>query len=221
LILLALLIVAQSSRPDRIVAAYPVLFAAGASLIDRFNQQWLLNGAVAIVFAGGLILAPAGLPVLEPDTLARYARTIGVIPQIEKGKPTSLPQWFGDRFDWDELYVAVGDAYESLSPEERKKAVVLGAYYGHAGAVEHFGKGRIPVISGHNSYHLWGYGIFTGEVVLAVGFRRSDLEPFFEEVTLAGTYSRRYSNDVSSPVFVCRRLKMPLPEAWRRVKVYI
>ncbi|MBX7059099.1 MAG: glycosyltransferase family 39 protein [Leptospirales bacterium] len=221
LLLLAGLIATQSSRPDRIAAAYPALFAGGACFFERIGRRWIMPAALSVVLLTGIVFLPAGLPILPPAALARYAAAIGVIPQIERGQAAALPQWFANRFDWDVMYESVKGAYDALPDDERKEAVVLGAFYGHAGALERFGRGSIPVISGHNSYHTWGYGNASGQIVIAVGFRKEDLLTEFEEVKQVGSYSRRYSVDANVPIYLCRRLKSPLPEAWKRLRFFV
>ncbi len=224
-ILLTVMIVSSSSRPDRIVAAYPALFAAGAAAFDRFAVQkgraWVFKAASVTALVSGLLLAPVGLPILPPEQLSRYAALIGVIPQIEKGKSTALPQWFGDRFDWEKVSDSVSAAYRSLSPSDQTRAVIFAVDYGKAGAIEKLGENLPPVISGHNSWYLWGPGPATGEVVIAVGMPREKLLEFFEEVVPAGGYSRRYSRDENIGIFICRRLKRPLREIWPRIRFFV
>lgn len=220
-ILLGFLILAQSSRPDRIAAAYPVLFAGGACLLEKLRQRWIMPTALATVVAAGIAFLPAGLPVLPPESLATYASTIGVIPQIEKGKAAALPQWFGDRFDWEKLNESVTNAYEALPSGTRKETVVLGKYYGHAGAIEHFSRGSIPVISGHNSYYLWGYGKGKDKSVLAVGFKREELEGAFKDVKEVGKYSRRFTNETEVPVYLCQGLRIGTEDFWKRIRFFV
>jgi Dolichyl-phosphate-mannose-protein mannosyltransferase len=220
LILLATLVLAHSSRPDRIAAAYPILFAAGACALTQSGRTRLTWAAVALVTVSAAVFAPAGLPVLPPDRLAEYARTIGVIPQIERGKATALPIWFGNRFDWERMYESVKAVYESLPPSDRDNTVILAGYYSHAGAIERFSGRSIPVVSGHNNYYLWGPGRRNWSSVIAVRVPREKLEELFADVKPAGSYSRRFTNETDVPIFLCRRPRMSVDELWQRLKVY-
>jgi hypothetical protein len=162
LVLLALLLASRVSRADRIAGIYPLLFAAGAVAVERAaarpGWRWLRGAALALVAAGAIAFAPVGLPVLAHDALARYVAVLGVVPRIEKGeaKRADLPQWFADRFGWPELADQVTRVAESLPAAERARAVVIAPSYGQAGALELLGRGLPPVLSGHNTYFLWG-----------------------------------------------------------------
>ncbi|TGK06537.1 hypothetical protein EHO60_16065 [Leptospira fletcheri] len=220
-ILLGFLILAKSSRPDRIAAAYPVLFAGGACLLEKLKGRWIMPAALTTVVVTGIAFLPAGLPVLPPGILSDYASAIGVIPQIEKGKAAALPQWFGDRFDWEKLYESVQNSYDALPPDLRKETVVLGRYYGHAGAIEHFGRGSIPVISGHNSYYLWGNGKGKDKAILAVGFQREELETVFRDVKEVGKYSRRFTNEKDVPIYLCQGFEIGIEDFWKKIRFFV
>ncbi|MBL8020234.1 MAG: glycosyltransferase family 39 protein [Leptospirales bacterium] len=221
LILLAVVIVAHSSRPDRIAAAYPILFASGACFLVRLNRRWPAYAVGSLLILGGAAFAPAGLPVLSPDKLAAYAQTIGVIPQIEKGDVAPMPMWFGNRFDWDRVYESVRVVYDSLPANEKSTAVVYTGYYTQAGAIERFGRGSIPVISGHNNYYLWGKDGSNWNTVIALGVEEQKLSEVFAEVHQVGSYSRRFTNDTDVPIYLCRQPRLTRAEMWRKAKVYL
>jgi len=216
LILLFTLMIANSSRPDRIAAAYPVLFAAGACFLAAPQRKFAAYASAVLLAVGAAVFAPAGLPVLPPDQLASYARTIGVIPQIEKGNATALPMWFGNRFDWENVYSSVKRVYESLPAADKRSAVVYTAYYAQAGAVELYARGSIPVISGHNNYYLWRNEEQAWKTVIAVGVPKERLHLVFEEVEQVASYSRRYSNQTDVPIYLCRRPRFTPVEMWKK-----
>jgi hypothetical protein len=70
------------------------------------------------------MLAPLCLPILSPERTARYTQTLGLVPQLERGKTSPLPQWLADRFDWEEMLRTVAGVYHNLTPEEQSKAVI-------------------------------------------------------------------------------------------------
>lgn len=229
LVLLALVLASRVSRPDRIAGIYPVLFAAGAVAVERAaargGWRWLRGAAVAVVVSGAAVFAPLGLPVLPPDTLARYAAFLGVVPQIEKGegKRSELPQWFADRFGWPELVDQVTRIYRGLPDEERSRAILVAPSYGHAGALELLGRGLPPVFSGHNTYFLWGLEQapkVDARVAIVIGSRPDDLRKVFAEVEEVAVhrcgYCMRWRDGM--PIHVARGPKVPLAEAWPRVK---
>ena len=55
-----------------------------------------------------------------------------------------------------------------------------------------------------------------------LGGEREGLERSFESVELAGRVPCRFCMPYESnlPIFVCRNLKLPLPEVWERLKNY-
>ena len=66
-------------------------------------------------------------------------------------------------------------------------------------------------------------GDLSGEILIAVGISRKDLEESFESVTPAGLvwsrYARPYDNDLT--IYVVRGLKVPFEQVWRALRSYI
>ncbi|GAK51159.1 glycosyl transferase family protein [Candidatus Moduliflexus flocculans] len=225
LILLSVMFASHSSRPDRMLAAYPALFAAGAYLIEQgLKSSRLRNGGqitiVALLLIAWLPLLPFSLPLLPPETMNAVPSPV----QIEAGVNSRLPQWLADRFGWEELVTRVANVYETLSPEERAKCAIVAGNYGQAGAVELFGKAYHlpPVISGHNTYWLWGTGDYTGEVAIILGGNSAELRNVFQEVktaTLAECAFCRPDLKIV-PIYVAKGLKLPVTTAWARAKSY-
>jgi len=86
LVLLALLMAGGKSRPDRIAAFYPLLFAAGGAALDGALRGralgWLRIAYPGLLALGGLALLPLSLPVLPPEPTAVYAAEVGSVPKI-------------------------------------------------------------------------------------------------------------------------------------------
>ncbi|MEE8526589.1 MAG: glycosyltransferase family 39 protein [Thermoanaerobaculia bacterium] len=224
LALLVLVMVAQKSRPDRIVGAYPVMFAAGAVWWDAQRHRrgfgWTRWALPALLVVVGTALAPLSLPVLPPPQLASYSATLGIVPQLEQGagKVSPLPQWFADRLGWEELVEKVAAAADELTPEERARALILMPSYGHAGALELLGRGNdLPrVVSGHNTYHLWGFGGEEPEALITVGYGPQSLSELFEDFRQVATYRCDYCMAwrQDAPIYVVRGRKASVREAW-------
>jgi len=234
-ILLGILVASQSSRPDRIAGLYPILLAAGAVWWEGFLSRRaapLRWAFVGIVIAGGLALAPLFQPWLPPAQLARFAGFVGIDTQMERGegKRAELPQWLADRLGWEELVAQVAAVVENLPPDERRRTLISAPSYGHAGAIELLGRPYElpPVVSGHNTYHLWGRelaGRLADGPVIVVGSNRSDLESLFDDVQQVGIYECDYCmnwrNDM--PIYVARQSKLTaseFEEAWEGFKHY-
>jgi hypothetical protein len=225
-----LLAATGSARADYLTPAYVMLFAGGAVVIERayarWRQRWLAPATLAALAVAGVAFLPGSLPVLPPEQLSRFAQAVGLTEaSMERGKSAPLPQYFADRFGWEELTATVDRIYRSLPPEEQARAAILTGNYGEAGAIHHFGRraGLPPTISGHNTYYLWGPGDATGEVAIVVGIRDVDgLRRSFERVEQAATftcdYCMSYENDM--PIYIVRRPTLPIAEAWPQVKHY-
>lgn len=224
---LGVLILTGSSRPDRIAALYPFLFAAGGvALEQRFARRggaWLRPALFALLILGGLVLAPLSIPLLPPDAMARYAATLDVTPQIERGKASHVPQWFADRFGWEEMVDKVAEVYSRLPEADRASTLLVADNYGKAGALELFGPARgLPrVISTHNNYHLWGPGDTSARVVIAVGSDREDLEQVFTDVEQAATLGCSYCYYDGEPIWVARGLKIDIQQSWPMFREFI
>lgn len=225
LLLLGVMFASHSSRPDRMLAAYPALFAAGAHLIEQgLKTSRLRNGGqvaiIVLLLIAGLPLLPFSLPLLPPYLMNAVPSPV----QIEEGVNSRLPQWLADRFGWEELAARVAEVYDTLSPEEQAKCAIVAGNYGQAGAVELFGKAyHLPrVISGHNTYWLWGTGDYTGEVAIVTGGDPAELQSVFREVSTADVVECAFCRPDAKtlPIYVAKGLSMPIAKVWPQVKSY-
>jgi hypothetical protein len=227
LFLLATMMWAGSSRPDRMLAAYPMLFAGGGVLIAGFverRSRWLLQTVIAgVVLVGGVLFAPIALPVLPPGTQAQYAERLSP-PRVEQGATARLPQWFADRFGWEEMAASVAEVLRSLPEQEPGQVLLLAENYGEAGALELFGPryGLPPVLSPHNTYHLWSAEHDEAPTYIAIGLPEEELRRIFGEVTPVGvhrcTWCMDYENDL--PIYICRDARTPFGDWWPTMKWY-
>jgi len=222
LALLAVMALTGESRPDRVAGVYPVLFAAGGVVLERLAaaRRWVPAALVAWLGLWGIILAPLGLPILSPHTTARWAATLGVIPQIERGegKRNELPQWFADRLGWEQLVDDVAAVREGLTPDERDEVVFFAPSYGQAGALEWLGRDRglRPVYSTHNSWYLWGPPPDPVDVAIVLGNERETLEELFEQVELTRVHHCGLCMPWRDrmPIWVVRRARVRFADRW-------
>lgn len=221
LLLLAGMVFSGSSRPDRIAALLPALFAAGAARLDgsRRAGSRLPAMAAGLLALGAVALAPIGLPVLSPPALGAYAQALGVVPKIERRKSSAAPQWFGDRFGWDRVARAAEHATAQLPAQERARAAVIGASYGYSGALERFGRGLPAIIGRHNAWHEWGIPEPAPTTLLWVGFQEAEVRRYCAQFEIAARFTRPYTTDVDRPIFLCRQLREPLAQLWPRLRL--
>lgn len=199
-----------------IAPAYPILFAPGAVLLERWRLPSLLTlirpaYLVALALVGALI-APDVLPILPPATLARSYPTYS--------------ESLADRFGWNTLTTDVERVYASLPPVQRAQSCVLTSNYGEAAALQQLaGPNRLPpVISAQNDYYIWGPGRCTGRVLIVVDSRPSEvpkLRPHYTHVALAAVHHCRYCVDYerSVRIYVLSGAEKRLfPQLWQRLK---
>jgi hypothetical protein len=147
----------------------------------------------------------------------------GLVGETEREATGPLPQFFADRFGWQEEVDEVSRIYHSLSPEDQRKVTILCSNYGEAGAVNFLGRGLPAAISGHNNYFLWGPRGATGEVVILVsGFSPEELKKSYASVEVAGHMGAPFSMPYERRnIYVVRGRRRNLSEDWAEFKHYI
>jgi hypothetical protein len=196
--------------------AYPILFAAGAVVFERWALRprlaWVRPAYVTLLALAGILLAPAVMPILPPATTVH---TYGVLDQV-----------LADRLGWDSLTQTVEQVYDALPPAQRAQACILASNYGEAGALSQLAApGRLPpVISGHNNYYLWGPGTCTGQVLILVGFSPADVNGTYANVVIAATqrcpYCVSFEQDLPIIVVSDPTTSINLAQLWPSVKHY-
>ena len=229
--LFVFMMISGTSRSDRMVFAYPAVFAGGGlffdSIIVKYNARWL-KGAMMLLLLGGLAIAlPIILPYFSYETVRSHVTWMGLNTEIEKGKKPPLPQLLADRIGWEEKCELVLRAYQSLADQDKKEALVAAGNYGQAGAIELFGKEhQLPaVVCAHNTYYLWSKERLHGSIVLLLTNAEDadGLKERFERVDeFDGEYSSPYvsSHENHLRVFICRNPRLSLAEMLERGKTY-
>ena len=205
---------------------YPVLFGAGAVLVERVRvRAWgplLRWGLVVGSCLYLIVLLPLGLPVLEPADMERYLVAVGLqeAAVTNVGAQERIPQDYADMLNWEEQVREIARVYDSLPPEDRAEVVILASNYGEAGAIDHYGpayglpKARAFV----GSYWFFGPGELPGEIMILHGFEHSDLVPFFDSVTPMGQVTHPYAvaEERDLTIYVGRGPRETLQSAWPR-----
>jgi hypothetical protein len=226
LVTLALMILLKAKN-YYLAPVYPMLFAAGGvfweNLLTRFRFEKIVKFAYpTVLIIGGLIGLPLALPVLPVEKFIAYQNALGIAPpKTEVGHQGILPQHFGDQFGWEEMTAKVAEVYYSLPPEEREKAAIFANNYGEAGAIDLFGRQyNLPkTISSHQSYYLWGPRNYDGSVIIILGDEKEDAEEFcqsVEERTRVGVPLAMKEENFN--ILICRGLKEPFPELWKKIR---
>ena len=223
-----LLVVVRTARADYLAPAYAGLLALGGVAFEGATaipgRRALRIAAVALPLAGMLALLPFALPVLPPETFVRYQASLGLESKaVEHHRMGPLPQHYADMFGWPEFADSLARVASTLTPAERARAIVIVDNYGEAGALEMFGKGRLPrIASQHNNWYLWGPPAWDRSVAIFVGRDSSEVAEECDTVQVAGVvdhplampYERHQS------IIVARHFRPDLEVAWKRGKHY-
>jgi hypothetical protein len=218
----------QRSKPYYLTPVYPLLFAGGSVWLEqRLPHRAARASALALLVAGGVVLAPMALPVLPVAAFLRYQERLGLTPPAqEKHELAELPQHFADMHGWEELASEISRIYQSLPETDRPVARVFASNYGQAGAIDYFRGRGYPLpraISPHNNYWLWGPGPDEDGVLIIIGGRAEDHRHAFDRVEQAGVTRcgdcMPYENH--RPIFVARGIKVRPSEIWPREKNFI
>ena len=132
-----------------------------------------------------------------------------------------LPQHFADMHGWSTIVERIADVERTLSPAERAQAAIFTQNFGEAAAIDVLGNGRLPVLSGHNNYYLWGsHGAHS--IFIIVGGRKNDYVRDFRDVRQVSTVDNPYArpDQIGVRIFIARDPKRgPIP-FWRSVRHY-
>jgi Dolichyl-phosphate-mannose-protein mannosyltransferase len=209
---------------------YPMLFAAGAVAMEAWIEKsagrgWIKSAILAPLVVGGMVAAPLALPILPLEGAAAYAKFWDVDHvKVEKSPSGKLPQMYADMMGWPEQAKVVAGVFHSLAPADQSRVAILAKNYGQAGAIDYFGAslGLPRAISGHNNYYLWGPQQYSGELVITVGMSEDELKPLFGDIQLAATIRNEYAipEENNLPVYICRKPRISLQQAWPSLKFY-
>lgn len=205
---------------------YPALAAAGSVAVEGFTRRWaarrvggnwargLRPAVIVTLVLGALLLGPVALPVVPLERLAGSG-ALRLNPDLVR------------HVGWPELVEQVAAVVRSLPEAEQAQTTILSVNYEEAAAIEHYEPAlaaRMPVVSPHNTYWLWGPGEREPRTVVVVGAREQEWqEKLFgrvERVATIATPAGITNEWTGRGIFVCREPKMPLRSAWPDLKNY-
>lgn len=202
-----------SSRSDRLSFVYPIIFTGGAifweNIILKRNAKWIMPLLILLLLTGLAISIPVILPYFNYEMVRRHTEMIGMNTEIERGNKPPLPQLLADRIGWKEKVELMGEAFNTLTSEEKSRAIVAGDNYGQAGALELFGAeyGFPIVASGHNNYYLWSKEKLKGNILLQFDDNAEGLKKAFDSVIeYPGMFYSPFvtSHENNLKVFICK-----------------
>jgi hypothetical protein len=219
-----------------LAAIYPVLFAAGAIAWERrFASRRLIaaNRVFAFpIFEGALILTgllvlPMSSPVLRPAVWVRYTTALHMKSgKTETASSGELPQFFADRFGWQQQVAIVTRTFNSLSPADQRRVCIFGGNYGESGAIDFFNRrdhlNLPPALSGHNNYWLWGtHGCDPNVVIAVIDDSPEDISKKYESVTIVGVRDTPYAKPFEhGNIYLLRGRRPTAPVNWADERHY-
>ena len=220
----AALVVATHGKDYYLAGAYPAMFAVGAVACTRL-WRWVVALWAVLAAANGALALPFVLPLEPPAQLTEMLDRMHFRPPpMEKaciGAP--LGCIFSLEFGWEEVAQRTADVYAALPSGDQVTTAVLASTYAEAAAIDIFGKGLPPALSGNNQYYLWGPRGYDGSVVIGVGFEPSALASLCGSVVLAARYGTSpyvMPYERNRPIVICRNMRPSLAARWSELKRY-
>jgi len=207
-----------------LAGGYPSLFAVGAAACSRLPIALVAVWSVLAGLQGALAL-PFVLPVVQPERLEHMLEHLSFKPKpVEvQGYGAPLGELFSEEFGWRELAADVTKIYADLPATDRSHAAIFAQTYGEAGAIDVFGVGLPPALSGENQYYLWGPRGYDGSVVIAVNVDPAQWSRLCKVAHVIGTYgSSPYAmpHERDRPIVLCRGMHPPLTVTWPAFRHY-
>jgi Dolichyl-phosphate-mannose-protein mannosyltransferase len=214
-----LLFVMAKGRGYYLSAAYPMLYAAGALLVEQWlasrRRPSIARAFVWTALVADMVVTAAIMLPIEPVNSTWWNLAV------------KLNEDFREEIGWPELVETVAKIRDSLPPEDRAHLAILGTNYGEAGALNLYGPayGLPPAISGINSFWQHGYGDPPPETLIVIGLSRQYLESKFAACDLVAHTWNRYGvlNEETRnhpDIFVCRHLRESWPEFWKNFRYF-
>jgi hypothetical protein len=231
-VFLLLMMATRDAKDYYLAPVYPMLFAAGGTcweaLMAKRNTRWLVPTYAVLLVVTGILILPMSLPIINPQGWLRYTERLHLrskYTSTEKFATSDFPQFYADRFGWQEEVDQVARIYGALPEADRARVGILCSNYGEASAINFLGAGRgLPfAISGHNSYWLWGAHGQTGEVMIVInGASLDEMRKYYRTVEIAGRMQHPYAMPYENRnIYLCRGRRGSIPADWTEFKHYI
>jgi MFS family permease len=232
LIFVVLMFATRDAKDYYLAPIYPFLFAAGGcawqTLLRSKRTYWIFPAYSAFLVVTAIVILPMALPILTPEQWLAYADRLHLRDKSSQTENTAngpLPQFYADRFGWQELTDSVTRIYNALPAGDKAKAGIICTNYGEASAINFLGAGRgLPfAISGQNNYYLWGPHGETGEVMIVInGATPEEMRENYDSVEIAGVMDHPYAMPYEHRnIYLCRARKGSLITDWPNLKRYI
>jgi hypothetical protein len=198
-----------------IAGAYPMLFAMGAVVVERWLRtlpQWGRRTVETVYFAAFAFVSAYICAVILP------LATSGPLKNFALSHSYDLREEIG----WNDLVRTVSQIRDSLPPDEQAHLGITTANYGEFGAIDILGRayGLPEPIGTTNSEWLWGYPSTPPTTIIVLGLGPARANSIFTGCRLAGHNSNsegvRNEESVDHPdIFVCGPPRLSWPQLWK------
>lgn len=215
---------------------YPALFAAGAIAWERrfaarrlvaANRAFAFPVFESVLILTGLLILPMASPILRPAAWVRYTTALHLKGgKTETASSGELPQFYADRFGWQQQVAIVARAFNSLTPSDQRRVCLFTGNYGEAGAIDFFnrrdGLHLPPALSGHNNYWLWGmHGCDPNLVIAVIDDSPSDVAEKYQSVSIVGVRDSPYAMPFEhGNIYLLRNRRPFMPVNWADERHY-
>lgn len=180
------------------------LTAMGSVVVADWAHSRRRRVTVAVLLGiNAAACAVASLPVLPVQAFGATG-----LAAIDSGA--------ADQVGWEQYVAQVTDAAAAADPD-----VIITSNYGEAGALDRFGVGLPPVVSGHNALGDLAQPAPDAETVLIVGWQGRWVHDAFARCEVVGELANGVGVDTEeegAPLTVCRGPVAPWPELWERFR---
>lgn len=209
------LFIAMKGRGYYMTPAYPMLFAAGAVMWDRWATALRPAGARALRATTFVLLAVAAVPSIL------IALPIGAVGSTLWNARQGIHREFAEEIGWDDLAATVAKVWSAIPEEEKRTTRIFAGNYGEAGAVNLYRRryGLPEAISGINSYWYRGPGNPPPETLIILGVSIEDARPLFEQCEVAARVTNRFNVENEETrdhpeILICRGMKASVDAMW-------
>jgi Dolichyl-phosphate-mannose-protein mannosyltransferase len=203
-VLVTALFLVERGRGYYPLPADALAVAAGAVALEAWTsrRRWLVLAVLAVV--QGLVLALVA-PIVWPVLSTRA--------MIERGVWNR--SFYKDEIGWWELTASTLRVWDSLPAAERANGAVLAGNYGEASALEHYGRGRLPlVLSGHLSWQYWRPASLPQRYLVTVGLGEHPSICSASHVAARIQNAWHIANEEQGRTINTCRLRRPLGSFW-------
>jgi len=212
-LLVIALLMAGSGKSYYTLGIYPILFAFGGYLTEKYVHKYIIPATTLLVVNMCVSLYVSlsfdGIPFITFEKALNKG-----FYRWEDGAYHDLPQDMADMTGWKELGQKVAAVYLQLDENARGNCDIFCDNYGQAGAVMFYGKKyHLPQpISLNDSFVFWSPDSLSGEYVIWVHAGiGSDIDPdtflpqHFEKVTLKYSIDNPYFRENGSRIYLCEK----------------